>query len=279
MDFQNWIWREGVRDLAGQITSMLSGIPQDPVHHPEGDVLTHVKLVRKSVPNAISYLKNLKNIEPFNNILKNIDFDLSDEQMQIVKIATWLHDIGKVSATTIKTDSGETHWKDAKETGKIRSIGHEDPKFYQKEIDRLKEYTPENLLDIYDKNKVLFDFLIQRHMDVSKGGFPKFFVADYFENGVLKGLEKIKLLLVLIYADKMGRKPFSQASIDKNDKALVDASAKSIERESSKKQAFEGTPESLIDLMRKKGVPDNVIAKNIKNKFALSDEDVARMLL
>jgi len=194
-------------------------------------------------------------------------------------MAAWLHDIGKVTATTIKTDADERHWSVAGPEGKIRSLRHEEPEHYGPEIEKLRQYVPNEIQEIYDKNKELFDFLIQRHMDVSKGGFPKFFVTDNFENGVLKNEEKIKLLLVLIYADKMGRSPYSHAAIEKNDKALAEASAKSIEKQSTKKKSFSGSPLELISTMRDKNVPDNIIAKNVKNKFGLSDEEVSRMML
>jgi len=72
-----------------------------------------------------------------------------------------------------------------------------------------------------------------------KGGFSKSFVAEYFKNGVLVPDEKIKLLLILIYSDKMGRKPQSEESIEKNDQALKTASEKSkTNAEKNKKQDY-----------------------------------------
>ena len=50
MKFKEWFQTESAKELARQYSQSLKPIPQDPKHHPEGDVLTHIKLVRKSIP-------------------------------------------------------------------------------------------------------------------------------------------------------------------------------------------------------------------------------------
>lgn len=281
LNFSDWLIMESVKKLARLYRGMLEPIPQDPTHHPEGNVLKHVKLVRASIDKAISYLNGLKNKEPWKTILQNISIDLNPQEIQIIKLATWLHDIGKVPTTTVKTDDGERHWSVPGPEGKIRSLKHEEPEYYEPEIERLKSEAPEELTNLYTNNKSLFDFLIQRHMDVSKGGFPKWFVADYFDNGVMKpdAGSKIKLLLVLIYADKMGREPFSQSSIDKNDQALIAASEKSkiSAAKVAKKADFE-TPESMVQSLKVKNLSPNKIMQVIRDKFKLSDDEIQKIM-
>jgi len=168
MKFKEWLQNESAIELARQYAQLLRPIPQDPKHHPEGNVLAHTLLVRRSIPQAVRHLLQLKTIEPWSTILEDIDVVPDARQMKILKLATWLHDIGKIPATTITTDSGSRHWTEPGETGKIRSLRHEDPEYYQPEIDKLVGITPEKIKKTYDENKSLFDFLIQRHMDVSK---------------------------------------------------------------------------------------------------------------
>lgn len=279
MKFKEWLRNESAIELARQYAQLLKPIPQDPKHHPEGDVLAHTLLVRRSIPQAIRHLLQLKTIEPWSTILQDIDVVPDARQMKILKLATWLHDIGKITATTITTDSGSRHWTEPGETGKIRSLRHEDPEYYQPEIDKLVGITPEKIKKTYDENKSLFDFLIQRHMDVSKGGFSKSFVAEYFKNGVLVPDEKIKLLLILIYSDKMGRKPQSEESIEKNDQALKTASEKSkTNAEKNKKQDFQ-TPEDMIKSLKMKNLPLNQILGAVKSKFPSEDIDLLKGLL
>jgi len=279
MKFKEWLQNESAIELARQYAQLLRPIPQDPKHHPEGNVLAHTLLVRRSIPQAVRHLLQLKTIEPWSTILEDIDVVPDARQMKILKLATWLHDIGKIPATTITTDSGSRHWTEPGETGKIRSLRHEDPEYYQPEIDKLVGITPEKIKKTYDENKSLFDFLIQRHMDVSKGGFSKSFVAEYFKNGVLVPDEKIKLLLILIYSDKMGRKPQSEESIEKNDQALKTASEKSkTNAEKNKKQDFQ-TPEDMIKSLKMKNLPLNQILGAVKSKFPTEDIDLLKGLL
>lgn len=279
MKFKEWLQNESAIELARQYAQLLRPIPQDPKHHPEGNVLAHTLLVRRSIPQAVRHLLQLKTIEPWSTILQDIDVVPDARQMKILKLATWLHDIGKIPATTITTDSGSRHWTEPGETGKIRSLRHEDPEYYQPEIDKLVGITPKEIKKTYDENKSLFDFLIQRHMDVSKGGFPKSFVAEYFKNGILVPDEKIKLLLILIYSDKMGRKPQSEESIEKNDQALKTASEKSkTNAEKNKKQDFQ-TPEDMIKSLKMKNLPLNQILGAVKSKFPTEDIDLLKGLL
>jgi cysteinyl-tRNA synthetase len=105
-------------------------------------------------------------------------------------------------------------------------------------------------------------------MDVSKGGFPKQFVAEQFQNGILKNSQKIKLLLILIYADKMGRKPRSEKAIQKNDEALITASNKSKEKTQQKPKKQYSSPDEMRKELLDKGMEPNRIDSIVKNTFS-----------
>src|SRR5690606_12908540 len=111
-------WLEDSKDTANLYKNLLQNVPQDTVHHPEGSVLSHSKMVRNSIKQAILEMQKLQQEMP---ILSNLDFNVSKDEEDILVIAAWLHDIGKHSATEIKD-------------GKITSYGHQDPEHFMPQI-------------------------------------------------------------------------------------------------------------------------------------------------
>lgn len=265
MDFKTFLEDSSYRDLASSYKSLLKGVPQDPTHHPEGDVLNHVKLVRKSVTSAISELNKLKN-GILKEILENIDFTVDEEEMRILFLSAWLHDIGKSTATTIDG----TFYKDfSGYSGKIQAIGHEDEEHYAPQIEKLMPISPHSIRSLYSKNKELIDFIIQHHMDFVNGKFPKRIIVDYMNDGKFLPAKEMKLLLIIMFADKMGRT--GGYNINGNINAIIESSklSKQITKrmEDSKKPKFEGGVEEFRQMLKAKGLPDNVIEKFVKQKF------------
>lgn len=273
MSFKNWIFVEDMKQLAKSYSSLLKDVPQDPEHHPEGSALTHIQLVRKAIPKAIVELKNLKNQEPFASIFSKINFEISPQEMDILIIAAWLHDIGKASATKINP-----------KTGRLTARGHQDPEHYLPHIENLLNIAPEKTRDLYLQNKELIHFLIERHMDLTSGGFSKDFLRQYYENGVLKNELEIKLLLILMWADKMGRTPEAiVSSLEKNKDKLLSSTQRAVELHSKQnkeqKQSFAGSPEEMIGMLREKGLNQTQILAAIKRKFPfLKDEEILQLL-
>ncbi len=74
----------------------LKGVPQDEEFHPEGDVWTHTRAVRRSLDEAMR----------MTNVM------LTEEQRNLLRVAAWLHDVGKAHATRMID-------------GRCRSPGHE----------------------------------------------------------------------------------------------------------------------------------------------------------
>lgn len=250
-------WLEDNRTLAQSYKDALKDIPQDPIHHPEGNVLNHVKLVRKSILKAVQSLKELqKNNPTVNEIIGDINFDISAEEQKILNLSAWLHDIGKITAT--KTN----------EKGKIQAIGHETQDHYLPQIERFKSMAPKEMIELYEDNKDLIHFLIERHMDFAHGGFSKVFISSNFINGKLKNDNRLKLLLILKWADKMGRT--GNYDLQSNINKLIEASEKSKKRTANmanQHKPFSGSREELKQLLKNRGVPDADIEKALISKF------------
>jgi hypothetical protein len=269
MEFKGWLVMEDMRSLARAYSDALRDVPQNLEHHPEGDVLAHVKLVRRSVASAADELQRLKSDPVVGPILANIDFKLNEEEIKTLNLAAWLHDIGKASATTI----GGDHWRDAQnKSGKIQAIGHETEQHYGPQIDKLVKLAPKSLSEFYFSNRDLLHFLIDRHMDFAHGGFGKGFLSSYFVDGKLKSDPYVKLLLVLMWADKMGRG--KSPNLSDNVKKLAAASERSVDmtrrlKQNAERQSkpFSGGEEEFRDMLRKRGLSDNAIDAAVKSKF------------
>ncbi len=276
-------WKQFVesrRQLAQDYSKLLSGVPQDPDHHPEGDVLTHVRLVRRSIPKAVQELNSLKQNPEIGQILAQMDFSVSPEEEQILAMAAWLHDVGKATATTIDGNP----WQNGGQ-GKIQAIGHESPQHYQPLVSQLGQSAPPQTVEFFKKHEPLLDFLIQNHMNFSSGqGFSRPFVSQHFDNGQVKPTEEMKLLLILMWADKMGRKPEDTivATVAKNARSLGLSAEKSRQRTANmarQSTGFQGSPEEFAALLKSKGLPYNQRLSSLKNKFPqLGQEEIARLI-
>lgn len=275
-------WLENRQALAQAYANTLSGVPQDPDHHPEGDVLTHVRLVRKAIPKAVAELRQLQQSHPqLGPALAQIDFSLSPQEEQILALAAWLHDIGKATATTID----DRPWTEPGPSGKIRAIGHQDPEHYLPQLEKLQSIAPPETVNLYVQNRELLNFLIEHHMDFASGqGFGREFVSKYFQNGVAVPSPEMKLLLILMWADKMGRKPEATIaqSIAKNAANLATSIGRSQvrhQRMQNQGKAFEGSPEEFAQMIRAKPMAKEQKLQALRNKFPyLGDDEVARLI-
>lgn len=269
MNFKNWL--ESIKDTAQTFKGLLHNVPQDPIHHPEGDALVHTRLVRKAIPRAVQELQTLKSTLPFSDIFQNIDFDISEDEYQVLYLAAWLHDIGKSSATTIDTN------------GKIRSIGHQDTEHYMPQINKFKGIIPKQTYELYISNKNLIDFLIQRHMDfMNDHGFPMSIIKTHFENGKVKKSQEMKLLLVLMWADKMGRRPEDDIykSLTKNATRLHNSSIRSAEyKPPVKKDSYQGSPDDFVKMLKSRNMPTKQVVSFLKNKYPQLDQQQIQDLM
>lgn len=265
MEFRDFLMNEYARKLARAYADTLKDIPQNLDHHPEGSVLNHVRLVRKSISAAAQEIRNLKSDPVLGDIFSDLDLDVSNEEMKILNVAAWLHDIGKYTATTV---DGVHFSKAPNLDGKIQAIGHESPIHYRPQIERLSQLAPKELVDFYSSHMEIINFLIERHMDFAQGGFGKAVVSNYFRDGKLKNDRYIKLLLILMWADKMGRG--KTPDLAGNTKKLLAASQKSREMHANmEKQSrpFSGGEGDFRAMLKARGLSDAAIDAAVKSKF------------
>jgi len=261
MRFKNWILSEGMRDLARAYSDALRDVPENPQHHPEGTTLKHVRLVRRAILAAAEELKNLKSSAVYGEILSDLDFYLTEDDVQVLVMAAWLHDIGKTTATTI---DGVPFRAAVGSSGKIQAIGHEKPDHYAPQVDTLLSLAPRSTASFYESNRELINFLIERHMDFSHGGFPNRVIAAHFDSGKVKNDRPMKLLLVLMWADKIGRA--KAADLSNNMIKLRDAAEKS-KKTARKNSSFVGTEGEFRSMLKSRGLNDASIEAAVRAKF------------
>ena len=213
MTFKEFILKEA------SLRQILKPVPQNPHHHAEGDVFTHSRMVRSRLPHAVEFLRS-QSQNP-DSPLSNLDPRITPSEERILKMAAWLHDIGKASVTK---------WNPEKE--KLTSHGHERPDSYMPQIERLSG----PIRSIYDSlsgfERDVLHFVIDNHMSLQPGsGFPRRLLPELFgDDGKVRNEIKPKLLVIFILMDRTGRlrgedfKP-SMGFRDKQSASLANAGA------------------------------------------------------
>ena len=188
------------------LRSIIGGVPQRPDFHREGPVGAHSRMVRRQLDNAMSTIQRAA-ADP-NSALSSLDVNYSPEDINILRLAAWLHDLGKASATTI---DGKP-WKEVPNydmsTAKITGKKHEMPHHFNPMARQLLT-SPlwKQMFDAasFEDKKTLW-FLIRNHMDIGKEGLGKRVLRRYVgRDGKYINDRRIKLLLTLILMDRLGR--------------------------------------------------------------------------
>lgn len=273
--FQNWISESSLRDQLK--------VPQNPKHHPEGMVDRHTMMVRHSLNPAINLLIDNKLKNP-NGPLENVDLTFSKEDLNILRFAGLLHDIGKGDTLDPKT---------------LSAHGHENPENFEKAMRRLgpmwhKIYEKSSQ---YDKDDLWW--IIKYHMSLKdKEGFQNKSLKKELldEKGKYKPDRRIKLLLVLLIMDRMGRggvgnigwknaKQFAQGNIEAGEKGIegMYTTAQKYQQELEKiasrsSKPMSNDPLGFVADMREKGKDNKIIKTALKNRFNLSDLEIDQIL-
>ena len=95
MNFKEFIQNEM------KLSDILKPIPQSEKHHAEGDVFTHTRMVRSRLPIAIDFLK--KEQQNTDSIFSNLDLNYTPQEIKLLKLSAWFHDMGKATATKISS--------------------------------------------------------------------------------------------------------------------------------------------------------------------------------
>ena len=257
MNFKNWLEMSSLRNL-------LKDVPQGAIFHPEGPVFKHSRMVRQSLNSAIKIFEQ----EPlFVDLLP-----VSNEDRNILRVAAWLHDAGKSSATTWKSPFGEVlPWKDVKhpEGGKWSSVGHEEPEHYEPVLKQLGEPWQGMNHRASAEDRDLVMFLIQKHMGYVGDSASRWFLRMIMDDhGNIRSDRKVKLLIIFKMMDLIGRDTVmlqdAYAFLDVIKKAVIHNRAY-WDKEEEKR-----SPISKKDFIRKledKGLSNAQIRVAVKGKF------------
>ena len=236
------------------LRSILQDVPQNPIHHPEGSVWKHVRLVRASMDRAIEDMQ--KAIIRYPAFFK-FSIEFSKKERNLLRAAAYLHDIGKVSATSYNGDKG------------YQAIGHEESSHIFIGLSKLQN-SLWNKMDVSPGDLKELLFLIKNHMrKYGKATQNKFIDSE----GCF--LPEIKLLIVLHMMDQLGRDAFYDLSYFI--KAAESRKARAARVHEHENQP--DNPEDFVDYLFEKGLSVEVIrtaleGKRAKGVFSLSDDEI-----
>lgn len=285
---------DGFKDFfeMGKLMDIMGEVPQRPDYHLEGPVGLHLSLVRKQLDNAIGIMQKAAESYPS---LSNLDTNYTDEDINLLRIASFTHDLGKKSATRIDG----IHWQDTEKLNKLqpslnkaRAIGHEQP-YHFNPVARELLQSPiwSKMFDnaSFDDKKILW-FLVNNHM-IGREGMGKKMSRRWIDsNGKYLNDRKLKLLLTFVLMDKMGR----LSQVPQKDEELflksLEASAEKIKKQNERVQTSHPATQNPADFvkivgdnMRRQGWTDDVFKQQLKNalrkksdkdKLGLSDEQI-----
>lgn len=103
-------------------------------------------------------------------------------------------------------------------------------------------------------------------------------MAENFEGGRVKNTLRMKLLLILMWADKLGR---GRVSLGSHERALLKSSSMGAIRAGNiakQSGAFSGDAASMVKMLRDRGQDDSVIRRSLANKYGLSSEEISGLL-
>ena len=247
-------------------------VPQSARHHPEGNVKRHTLMVRSSMEQAIQLLRQKQQEDP-EGPLANLDLNFAPDELNVLRLAAWLHDIGK-SVTT--------------DPEKLTAYGHEDPENFEKAMTNLGPWWQ----SLYkrspqDQQEDLW-FAIKHHMnlDDQEGFGRKALKIDLMgPDGRYRNERRVKVLLALLIMDRMGRggradfkrgeaKQFAQQNTDPGREGIQGLYASSDWRKKWGDRVAAHTsapmpddPEEFIRVMKEKGKPDAIIQQALRGKF------------
>ena len=161
-------------------------------------------------------------------------------------------------------------------------MGTKIPSNYEPEIEKLADIAPQRTVELYKQNKDLLDFVVQRHMDFATGNFSKETIRNYFVDGKVKNHPWMKMLLILMWADKMGTMPEKIVqSLAANTKKLTASSewGRERERRMAKQGAFQGTPQQMAQMLGSRNMNRDQRVRALKGKYPqLSDMEINQLL-
>jgi tRNA nucleotidyltransferase/poly(A) polymerase len=270
--FVGWLLENSLRQVLS--------VPQNPKHHPEGDVFRHTTMVRSSLDTALQLLKQKQAEDPAGPF-SNLDFNLTPQEYNIARLGGWLHDIGK-SVTTDPVN--------------LTAHGHEDQPNFEKGMEQLGPQWRQ----MYDKadpqDKADLWFIIQHHMNLNDtDGFAskKLKLAMMDQQGKYLPDRRVKLLLILLVMDRLGRggtpavsttqaKQFAASNVEPGREGIQGMYASSDWMQKNGSRIAPRTnapapddPRMFVAALKQKGKSLDVIRGALKGKFpTMSDQEI-----
>ena len=274
--FKDWIVESSLRQQLKVL--------QNPKHHPEGSVDRHTMMVRSTLYESIKIIQDEQKKDPAGP-LSNLNLNFTSSDINVLRLASLLHDIGK--GETLNPETLSAH-------------GHEDPENFEKAMKRLSPiwHKMYHKADTGDKEDLWW--IIKYHMSLKddQGFQNKSLKKEILDSeGKYKQDRKIKLLLVFLLMDRMGRggkggvswkkaKEFAQNNKEAAEKGLrgigITASnhKNNINRISIRSsKPMPEDPFEFVSLMRKKGKSNELIKSALRGKFKdLSVQEINKIL-
>lgn len=253
------------------LRELLKGVPQSPKHHPEGCVWTHVHLVRKALPIAETMFDEERS--------KGTPFDaygpLTDRERDLLRAATWLHDVGKASATAwTHPDGSKTQWwelgdKLPEDGGRLQAIDHEEPEHYEPMLRKLGPPWQRMHEKTLPEDREVLRFLIEKHMGYLGDKVGRSFVHLIMDDrGVLRPERKVKLLIVFKLMDVIGRGTMRESEGRTYLEQIRKVSAQRQRHWAMEAEKNAPIPrEEFVARLKDKGLPDALVQQAVKGKY------------
>lgn len=271
----------------GSLKDLLEPVPQSQKWHKEGNVFKHTQLVRGGLKLAVDIMKDAA-ANP-NSAFSDLNMNLNQGDINLLRLGGWLHDIGKRSATTVRDRfdpwlAYQKYNEPVPTDAPIAAHDHEKEKHFEPMMQQLGRpwHDMHNQADPADKQDLWF--LIRNHMSLRNGQWSRRLWSQLIDdNGKYKNDRKVKLLLVLVLMDKMGRygdasPQFGFANGLEALKAMqftADMIVAEKEKQARHHQTIEFSgPDEFVAYLKSKGVNPKAIKANVKNKYGI-DYDIS----
>jgi len=154
----------------------LRRIPQDAEFHPEGNVWTHTRAVRRALSEAIAMLPK---------------FEISDSDRNLLRLSAWCHDLGKADATVFQNGRwiAPEHDKPMHLNAVLRQLGHPWRNIWQSGS---------------AANRKAFAYLCTRHMGIGDECGIDRRILRSLRSADLHRSRRAKLVIVLMVMDRLG---------------------------------------------------------------------------
>jgi len=253
------------------LRDILKDVPQSAKHHPEGTVLNHVRLVRQSLSIAEGLFEEERH--------KGLPFSdygpLTGHERKLLQSAAWLHDVGKASATAwTHPDDSKTPWQELggklpDDGGRLQSLRHEDPDYYEPVLRQLGSAWQGMYEKTSSEDRDILRFLVDEHMGFVGEKVGRGFVHLLMdERGVLRPETRVKLLIVFKLMDVIGR---GSMMVEEGREFLAEISRAAAKRRKYwAAQLEKNAPISREDFvlkLREKGLTDALIQQAVRGKY------------